>query len=177
MGYDYRKKLLAEGQHHSNACWAASLSWWTAAMSLHYKRTTYPQTELIVDFQDQVSLGGGVNAGDLRKVAESAKIRMELKFIPLADLTKYTFDTPCIVVFDYPQAGGTHMNVVFDRQGDTVMCMEPFFPISVPAGEKRKGTYIRRPLNFFTTSSKIGAQIGIGYLPTSDMTNGTTGSY
>ena len=65
------------------------------------------------------------------------------------------------------------MNVIFDRKGDTVMCMEPFFPMQAAPNGTRKGTYIRRPLSFF----KGEPNIGIGFLPTSEMLNGTNGSY
>ena len=56
------------------------------------------------------------------------------------------------------------MNVIFDRQGDTVMCMEPFYPLIATRTGERLGTYIRRPLNFFANSQEIG----IGCLPLQD---------
>lgn len=170
MGYDYRKKLTAEGQQHSNACWAASVSWWMSAMALHNKRTPYTQTDLLADFNKHaLAAGGSVPPSEMRKIFESAKIRIELKFMPPAELKNSNFDTPCIIIFKYPAAGGTHMNVVFDRQGDTVMCMEPFYPlVAKPTGE-RTGTYIRRPINFFAQTPEIG----FGYLPLKDSLNGT----
>jgi hypothetical protein len=165
MAYDYSKKLKAEGQQHSNACWAASISWWTAAMALNYKRSTYSQSDLLADFNKVTMIGGGINSGDIRKVCESAKIRMNLTFVSPAKLkTDYNFSSPTIIIYNYPAAGGTHMNVIFDQQGDTVMCMEPFYPlIAKPTGE-RLGTYIRRPLSFFANSE----QVGIGCLPLKD---------
>lgn len=174
MGYDYTKKLKVEGQQHSNACWAASISWWTAAMSLHYKRATYTQTDLLADFGSISMLGGsgagGVPEDSLKKIAASAKVRLDLQFVSPTKLkTDYNFSTPCIIVFKYPAAGGTHMNVIFDQQDQTVMCMEPFFPLVAAADGTRKGTYIRRPLSFFGNSDKIG----IGCLPLKDSTNGT----
>ena len=162
MGYDYSKKIKAEGQQHSNACWAASISWWMSAMALHYKRSPYTQTNLLSDFnQHALAAGGSVSPTEMKKICESAKIRIELKFMPPAELKKSSIDTPCIVIFKYPAAGGTHMNVIFDKQGDTVMCMEPFYPLAaLPTGE-RTGTYIRRPLSFFAQTPEIG----FGYLP------------
>jgi hypothetical protein len=50
MGLRLHEKIKGGGQQHSNACWAASISWWTAAMSLHYKRTIYAQTELLAEY-------------------------------------------------------------------------------------------------------------------------------
>ena len=162
MGYDYKKKLKAEGQQHSNACWAASISWWMSAMALHYKRVPYTQTSLLMDFnQHALAAGGSVSPTEMKKICGSANIRIELKFMPPAELKNSSIDTPCIVIFKYPAAGGTHMNVIFDRQGDTVMCMEPFFPLTASPTGVRTGTYIRRPLNFFAQTTEIG----FGYLP------------
>ena len=174
MGYDYTKKLKVEGQQHSNACWAASISWWTAAMSLHYKRAIYTQTDLLADFGSISMLGGsgagGVPEDSLKKIAASAKVRLDLQFVSPTKLkTDYNFSTPCIIVFKYPAAGGTHMNVIFDQKDQTVMCMEPFYPLVTAADGTRKGTYIRRPLSFFGNSEKIG----IGCLPLKDSLNGT----
>jgi hypothetical protein len=47
MGYEYNKHIGAEGQIDRNACWAASISWWTRAMMLNYKRKTSTQSKLI----------------------------------------------------------------------------------------------------------------------------------
>src|SRR5215203_6856647 len=175
MGYEYSKKLKAEGQQHSNACWAASISWWTAAMALHYKRTTYTQTDLLADFSSISLLGtsgaGGVPEDSLKKIAGSAKVRLDLQFVSPTKLkTDYNFGTPCIIVFKYPAAGGTHMNVIFDQTDDTVMCMEPFYPLTAAADGSRKGTYVRRSLSFFGNGDKIG----IGCLPLKDSLNGTS---
>jgi len=174
MGYDYTKKLKVEGQQHSNACWAASISWWTAAMALHYKRTTYTQTDLLADFSTLSFFGGsgagGVPEESLKKIAVSAKVRLELQFVSPSKLkTDYNFGSPSIIVFKYPAAGGTHMNVIFDQQGETVMCMEPFFPLVALPDGSRKGTYVRRPLSFFGNSDKIA----IGCLPLKESMNGT----
>jgi hypothetical protein len=174
MGYDYRQKLKAEGQQHSNACWAASISWWMSAMSLHYKRTTYTQTDLLADFQQNVVLGGGVRTDGIRKIVESAKVRMDLRYISPAKLkTDYNIGSPCLIIYNYPAAGGTHMNVIFDQQGDTVMCMEPFYPLQAAPDGSRKGAYVRRPLSFFANSQEIG----IACLPLKESMNGTEESY
>lgn len=174
MSYDYTKKLKAEGQQHSNACWAASISWWTAAMSLHFKRTTYTQTDLLSDFSSISFLGtagaGGVPEESLKKIAASAKVRLDLqKVSPTKLKTDYNFGTPSVIVFKYPEAGGTHMNVIFDQKDDTVMCMEPFYPLIALADGSRKGTYVRRPLTFFGK----GSEVIIGCLPLKESANGT----
>ena len=160
MGYDYRKNLTAEGQQHSRACWAASISWWTAAMALHYKRAVYTQTKLLGDFSSLSFLGGegagGVPEESFRTIAKSANVRMDVqKISPSRLTTDYNFSAPCVIVFKYPVAGGTHMNVIFDQQGQTVMCMEPFYPLIAAPDGTRKGIYVRRPLDFFGNSSEI----------------------
>lgn len=170
MGYDYRKKLNAEGQQHSRACWAASISWWMSAMALHWKRTPFPQTKMLVEFNDFAILGGGVRTEGLRKIVESAKIRMDLRYVTPASLkTDYYIGSPAIIIYNYPTAGGTHMNVIFDQQGDTVMCMEPFYPLKAAPDGTRTGAYFRRPLSFFANSPEIG----IGCLPPKESMNGT----
>lgn len=174
MGYDYTKKLTAEGQQHSTACWAASISWWTAAMALHYKRSKYNQTDLLVDFSKLSFVGGdgagGVPEKSFREIGASAKIRLEIsKVSPTKLKTDYNFSMPTIIVFKYPEAGGTHMNVIFDQTDETVMCMEPFYPLIADANGVRKGTYVRRPLTFFGKSSEVI----LGCLPPKDQLNGT----
>lgn len=170
MGYDYKKKLNAEGQLHSNACWAASISWWLSAMSLHWRRTPWKQIKLLAEFNNYAILGGGVRTDGIRKIVESARIRMSLQYVTPAALKKdFNFGSPAIIIYNYPQAGGTHMNVVFDQQGDTVMCMEPFFPLVADKNGERKGQYIRRSLSFFANSPEVG----IGCLPLTESVYGS----
>lgn len=163
MGFDYSKILKAEGQFDKNACWAASISWWTAAMSQNYKRKTMWQSELISKFNHLTEEDGTMSIPNIRKVCESAEVRAELKYISPASLKDYNIDSPMIIIFNYPKIGGTHMNVIFDKKDNTVNCMEPYHPFPGTDG-KRSGTYVRRPLNFFANSE----QIGIGYLPLAD---------
>ena len=169
MGYDYRNKLPPEGQQHSNACWAASISWWLSAMALTGRRVRYSQTELLADFNAVTVIGGSVSPMGIKRVCESPKIRIDMQFVPPVTLKNRQIDSSCLIVFNYPTAGGTHMNVIFDQQGNTVMCMEPFYPIKASATGERKGTYIRRPLSFFANSPEIG----FGTLPLSDYRWGT----
>jgi hypothetical protein len=165
MGYDYRKNLQSVGQNDSNACWAASLSWWLSAMMLNYKRKAMTQNELIGKFMDLSEDDGTLSISGFRKVCESAEVRMYLQYMsPSKFQADYTnIDQPLVIVFNYPVIGGTHMNVIFDQQGSTVCCMEPFFPYP---GEdnKRTGQYVRRATSFFGNSQ----QIGIGCLPLAD---------
>jgi len=165
MGFDYTKVLKAEGQFDRNACWAASISWWTAAMAQLYKRKTMWQSELISKFDHLTNEDGSMPLAGIRKVCESAEVRAELKYITPASLkTDYTnIDSPMIIIFNYPKIGGTHMNVIFNQKDDTVACMEPYFPFPGKDGQ-RTGTYVRRPLNFFAGSQEIG----IAYLPLAD---------
>ena len=102
---------------------------------------------------------------DIRRVCESSEVKAELKYISPSKLkSDYTdIDSPMIIIFNYPVVGGTHMNVIFNQKGDTVACMEPYFPFPGKDGQ-RSGIYVRRPLSFFANSQEIG----IAYLPLAD---------
>ena len=170
MGYDYRKKLKPEGQVHSNACWAASITWWLKAMALELRRLPDEQNKLLAEFNNYAILGGGVRTEGIRKIVESAKVRMYLQYVTPSSLKNdFYFSSPSIIIYNYPQAGGTHMNVIFDQQGDTVMCMEPFYPLIADKNGERKGAYFRRPLSFFANSPEIG----IGCLPLKESVYGS----
>ena len=165
MGYDYSKKLRAEGQTHSNACWAASISWWTQAMALNYKRSWQSQLDLLAEFNQYTATAGAIFGAGIKAVCESAKVRIFLQYVSPARLkTDFDFSSPSIIIYNYPAVGGTHMNVIFDQKGDTVMCMEPFYPMVATRTGERLGTYIRRPLSFFANSQEVG----IGCLPLQD---------
>ncbi len=164
MGYDYTKKLKPVGQADPTACWAASISWWTQAMSLNYKRSGKDQMDMIRDFGYLVTGNGTMSTSCIRRVCDNAEIRITLKFITPSDLKSYTdIDSPMIIVFNYPSVGGTHMNVIFNQKGNTVACMEPYYPLNSPSGAF-SGKYIRRPLSFFCNSPEVG----VGYLPLED---------
>ncbi len=164
MGYEYNKHLNAEGQFDRNACWAASISWWTRALMLNYKRKITTQSELISQFDHLTNEDGSMPLSGIRRVCESAEIRIKLEYITPAAFKKYTgIDTPMIIVFNYPLVGGTHMNAIFNQKGTTVACMEPYFPHPGKDGQ-RSGKYVRRDLSFFANSQEIG----IGYLPMED---------
>ncbi len=165
MGYDYTKKISPVGQFDQNACWAASISWWTRAMMENFKRKHMTQTELISKFNylcDEDT--GGMTLAGFRTVCGNAEIKINLEYISPTTFKKYAgIDLPMIIVFNYPVIGGTHMNVVFNQKGSTVACMEPYFPFPGQDG-KRSGKYIRRDMNFFANSQ----QIGVGSLPLED---------
>lgn len=166
MGYDYRGKLPPEGQVHLNACWAATISWWTQAMALNYnRRARQSQYDLLAEFNHLTANCGSIYGTGIRQVCESPKIKMFLQYVAAGRLkTDFDFGSPAVIIFNYPAAGGTHMNVVFDQQADSVMCMEPFYPLTATRDGIRSGTYIRRPLGFFANS----AEVGIGCLPLKD---------
>ena len=165
MSFDYRKKLQPEGQLNLYACWAATISWWTQAMSLSNKRMWQTQLDISAEFTRYADNKGGMDGVGIRRVCESAKIRMFLQYVSSPRLsTDFNFGSPSIIIFNYPAAGGTHMNVIFDQQKDTVMCMEPFYPLTASKTGERMGTYIRRPLSFFAGSQEVG----IGCLPLQD---------
>ena len=164
MGYDYTKKLKPVGQADTTACWAASISWWTQAMSFHNKRRGQDQLEMMTKFSYLVAGNGTMPLSGIRRVCESAEIRITLEFVTPDYLKSYEdIATPMLIVFNYPQVGGTHMNVIFNMKGTTVACMEPYYPLQ-SSTNLRTGKYIRRQLSFFCNSPEIG----IGYLPLAD---------
>ncbi|MFO0916355.1 MAG: hypothetical protein U0795_25585 [Pirellulales bacterium] len=165
MGYDYRKNIQPVGQNDRNACWAASISWWLNAYSLHFKRRWLTQNDLLAKFTDKCLDDGSLPISQLRSVCESAEVRIDLAYMsPAKFRSDYeTIDGPLLIVFNYPTVGGTHMNVIFDRQGGTVMAMEPYFPFPGRDGQ-RTGKYERRDLTFYANSTEIG----IGRLPLAD---------
>ncbi len=164
MGYDYTKHVTPTGQFDKNACWAASISWWTEAMVLNYKRKYLSQSDLITKFDYLTNEDGSMPLSGVRRVCESSEVRIKLEYITPAALKKYTnIDLPMILVFNYPTVGGTHMNVIFNQKNTTVACMEPYSPFPGKDGQ-RSGKYIRRDLSFFANSQEVG----IGYLPLED---------
>jgi hypothetical protein len=150
MGYDYTKNLTPTGQFDRNACWAASISWWTEAMALNYKRKISWQSDLIQKFDKLTNEDGSMPLAGIRKVCESAEIRIKLVYMSPSTFQKsYTnIDLPMIVVFNYPVIGGTHMNVIFNQKQNTVACMEPYYPYPGKDGQ-RPGQYVRRAMSFY----------------------------
>lgn len=164
MGYEYSKKINSEGQIHGNACWAASISWWLSAMALHNKRRPKSQVDLINEFGQLLDYSGAMSLKNIKKVCQSAEIRIDLKYVTPASLKKdFNFSSPCLIIFNYPKVGGTHMNVIFNQSGDNVTAMEPYFPFPGEDG-KRKGQYVTRPLSFYCNSEEVG----VGALPLAD---------
>lgn len=164
MAYEYKNKISSTGQIHGNACWAASISWWLSAMSLHNKRRPKAQVDLINEFGELLDYSGAMSLKNIKKVCQSAEIRIDLRYVTPAALKKdYNFSSPCLIIFNYPKVGGTHMNVIFNQSGDNVTAMEPFYPHPGEDG-KRTGQYIQRPLSFYCNSEEVG----VGVLPLAD---------
>ena len=170
MGYDYSKKLSAVGQPDDMGCWYTSISWWTRAMALNCKRRAFDPLEIYAMFKDKVGDGWNANQGSMPKsvlkdIGSSAVLRITFEFIPANTFRDYEdIDSPLIIVFRYPAVkGGTHMNVLFNQQGNMVTAMEPYYPADAPDGT-RTGNYIKRPMSFFTSS----AEVGVGYASMAD---------
>jgi len=166
VGFDYSVKLKPEGQLDDTSCWAACMSWWLSAMVLSSRRRGLPQGELLNLGRPYVNPDGGVGPRSLTRLAKLDAIRMDVRYVPPGSLlTDYaSIDQPLLIVFNYPEAGGTHMNVIFDQKGKSVCCMEPYYPLTVDVKAKRTGKYFRRDLTFFNKS----AEIGIGCLPAAE---------
>ena len=162
MAYDYKSHFPAIGQFDKNACWAASISWWLQVMAHgFYKRKWLTQTDLITKFDSLCEEDGSMSVANIRKVCENAEVRITLKYIaPAVLVSDYKhISEPVVVIFNYPKVGGTHMNVIFNRDGDNIQCMEPYYPYPGVDG-KRTGQILTRPITFFGSTG----QIGIGYL-------------
>lgn len=159
MAYEFDKKFPAIGQHHKNSCWAASVSWWLKVMAHGYsKRKWLRQEELIEKFRSLAESDGSMSTRNIRNVCRDADIRMTIDYLSAETiLDGCSFEVPCLLIFNYPKIGGTHMNVVFNRDysKETVVCMEPYFPFP-GVDNKRTGQFVTRPLDFFFNSTEIG---------------------
>lgn len=159
MGTAY-EKIPPIGQFDDYSCWAASLSWWLKAV--RGGRPALSQSQLIEEFSQYCDDNGGMPPRTFRdKVCADARFRLKMTFVTAADLSYYQLDTPKLIVYNYPEAGGTHMNVVFKSAFDghamqvTIGCMEPFYPVDAATGQRR-GKILRRPLTHFINSQEIG---------------------
>ena len=160
MGFDFTKIVTPIGQFDQNACWAASLSWWTWAMAMGLdKRKFMSQMDLIKKFNNLCDENtGGMTKSGIRSICDSAEIRINLTYTGSADFKKFkNINMPMFIIFNYPVISGTHMNIIFNQKGNTVACMEPYYPYPGKDG-RRSGRYIRRDLGFFCS----GPQVGIG---------------
>lgn len=129
-----------------------------------YGRQGQDQLDLLTKYSHLVSGNGGMSPANIRRVCEDASVRIDLKYITSSEFKTWgTIGEAYIIVFRYPEVGGTHMNVIFNQKGNTVMCMEPYYPLSNTTG-KFTGKYIRRPISFYCNSPEIG----LGGRPLSD---------
>jgi hypothetical protein len=162
VAYDFAKNYPAIGQIGANTCWAACLSWWLKVMAHgYYSRKWLWQEELIERFRSLTEANGSVSPRQFVEVGKDAEVRMTVRYVTGDTVVDdYTFEMPCLLVFNYPKIGGTHMNVVFNRDYSkgTVQCMEPYFPFPGEDG-KRTGQFVTRPLSFFFNSEEVG----VGY--------------
>ncbi|MFN7929735.1 MAG: hypothetical protein U0Y68_17685 [Blastocatellia bacterium] len=165
MGYDYTKNFQPIGQADTMSCWAACISWWTHVMAMSCKgRQWQDQLDLLNKYSYLVSGNGSMSPANIRKVCQDAQVRIDLNYITPGEFKTWgKIGEPYIIVFRYPEVGGTHMNVIFDQVGKTVMSMEPYYPLSNTTG-KFTGKYLRRPISFYCNSPEIG----LGGRPLSD---------
>lgn len=159
MAYEFDKKFPAIGQIGKNTCWAASISWWLQVQAHgYYKRQWLRQEELIEKFRQLAEGDGSMSPQKIRTVGQDPEIRMTIDYLSAETiLDGCSFEVPSLLIFNYPKIGGTHMNVVFNRDysKDTVVCMEPYYPFP-GVDQKRTGQFVTRPLSFFFNSEEIG---------------------
>lgn len=161
MATDY-SKLKAEGQFDKFACWAACLSWWLRALG--DGKPALSQAQLISEFNNLCDDNGALPPSKFKhNVCTDARFKISMNFFSVSWYRQQglpILDLPVIVVYNYPDVGGTHMNVIFDKQWSpgniyTYNCMEPYFPMDAKDG-KRSGTYVRRATSHFLNSQEIG---------------------
>lgn len=141
------------------ACWAACTSWWLKALG--GGRPQLSQMDLIVQYTKHCDETGGMPHNYfMNGLAKEPRFMMKSAYSPtsmFANSPLILGDRPVIIVFTYPQVGGTHMNVLFDQDKDkrTVTAMEPFHPFPGTDGA-RTGQFVERPETFFLKGSVIG---------------------
>ncbi|HRH42205.1 MAG TPA: hypothetical protein PKY82_11310 [Pyrinomonadaceae bacterium] len=148
------------GQFDKNSCWAASLSWWLKAIE-HSNALT--QSQLISRFDYLTNSDGGISIFALKsKIYPS--FGMKTVDVSIEKLAGLEVNKPLIIIYNYPEVGGTHMNVIFARTIDSsrgiqvgFTVMEPFYPLGGKDGQ-RTGLFITRPVSHFTTSSILIAE-------------------
>ena len=106
------------GQFDRMACWAACLSWWLKAVS--GGRPPLSQAQLIAEFDYLCDDDGGLPPSKFKNnVCKDARFNISMGYFTAS---KYVHtglpiaDEPVIIVYNYPTVGGTHMNVIFDKQ-------------------------------------------------------------
>ena len=157
MAQDYRKTPPI-GQIDKFACWAASTSWWLKALG--GGRPAISQMDLIVQYTRFCDDNGGLpHSYFMNNLAKEARFMMRAAYSQSSQWANAPLplgDRPVIVVFNYPQVGGTHMNVIFgqDTAKRTVTAMEPFHPFPGADGQ-RTGIFVERPERFYLQGSPV----------------------
>lgn len=119
-------EVSAEGQMDPNACWAASIAWWSNAMR---DRPTLNQQGLLMRFAGMWNSDGTINIDKFEKgVKESSDLRMTTKRINPSSLKSFLGCWPIVIGFRAPGGFG-HMNVLYGwGAGGKVKAMDPWFP-------------------------------------------------
>jgi hypothetical protein len=125
-------EVSAEGQMDPNACWAASIAWWSSAMR---DRPTLTQQALLMRFAGMWNGDGTINIDKFEKgVKESSDLRMTTKRINPSSLKGLLGCWPIVIGFRAPGGFG-HMNVLYGwGPGGKVKAMDPWFPDPGPDG-------------------------------------------
>jgi hypothetical protein len=156
MSKDYTK-INPVGQLDKSACWAACLSWWLEAVG--GGRPLLSQNDLIEEFDKHCGADGSMPIGFLRDVvARDSRFKISTAFYTASHFISRGFpisDTPVIIIYKPPVIEKIHFNVIFDKIGNTVNCMEPYHPIGALDG-KKTGKFERRPNSYFINSEEIG---------------------
>jgi len=157
MANDFRS-VPTEGQFDQFSCWAACLAWWLRAV--RDGRPSWNQAAIIAEFNKYCDDDGGFPPEKILDVwPKDSRLKISggvfktdsyrFKNLPLGD-------SPVIIAFNYPTIGGTHMNVLFELDGQVsarkVTAMEPYFPYPGTNG-KRTGRFEERSADFYIKDS------------------------
>lgn len=137
------------GQNDKFSCWAACLAWWLKAVG--GGRPSWTQNRIIAEYDKHTDGDGGFPPARIRDVwLADQRLKMMVGTFNSRDFWDKPLPIgkrPELIAFVHPEAG-THMNVVFNPMGRTVMAMEPYFPYPGSDG-RRTGQILERSMDFY----------------------------
>ena len=144
------------GQLRNNSCWAACLAWFLRA-NAGTGRPTWTQKDVLKTYWNSVDADGGL-PGDyvVNLWRDDTRLRMQSCVFPTPDATLSSLPlgrAPVCIAFKHI-TGFSHMNVIWRIDDDTVMCMEPFWPLPGVDG-KRTGRIVRRDIDYFNHGDNV----------------------
>lgn len=144
------------GQLHNNSCWAACLAWFLKA-NAGTGRPSWTQPEVIKTYRNNVDTVGGLPGDYMYNLWRGdTRLRMQTCIFPTPDPELGSLplgSAPVCIAFKHP-TGFAHMNVIWRIDDDSVMCMEPYWPLPGVDG-KRTGRMVRRDISHFNYGDEV----------------------